>query len=48
MLIRPDGCVAWADDNADGLVAAIGQWFGTASNADADSNGHDEAVYAQA
>lgn len=31
MLMRPDGYVAWAGDDAVGRVAALGRWFGTAS-----------------
>jgi 2-polyprenyl-6-methoxyphenol hydroxylase-like FAD-dependent oxidoreductase len=32
ILIRPDGCIAWASDdrNIDGLEAALQQWFGMA------------------
>jgi 2-polyprenyl-6-methoxyphenol hydroxylase-like FAD-dependent oxidoreductase len=31
MLVRPDGYVAWAGDDATELVAALRRWFGTAS-----------------
>ncbi len=31
LLMRPDGCIAWAADhgNLDGLDAALTRWFGT-------------------
>jgi len=35
LLIRPDGYVAWAGADPDGLRAALGRWFGTPHEASA-------------
>jgi 2-polyprenyl-6-methoxyphenol hydroxylase-like FAD-dependent oxidoreductase len=39
LLIRPDGYVAWAGADPNGLRAALARWFGTPSRPGADAHG---------